>query len=130
VIVVDASAVVDILLRVLTADTAAYRLFHSGETLHAPHLLDLEVAQALRRHEATRQAEPARCREALDDLACVRLFRYPHNVLLPRVWELRNNLTAYDAAYVALAEMLSAPLLTRDQRLAASAGHRARIELV
>jgi predicted nucleic acid-binding protein len=130
VIVVDASAVVDILLRVPAADTAAYRLFHSGETLHAPHLLDLEVTQAVRRHEARRQAEPARCREALDDLARVRLFRHPHNVLLPRVWELRNNLTAYDAAYVALAEMLSAPLLTRDQRLAASAGHHARIELV
>jgi predicted nucleic acid-binding protein len=130
VIVVDASAVVDILLRVLTADTAAYRLFHSGETLHAPHLLDLEVAHALRRHEARRQAKPARCREALEDLTRVRLFRHPHNVLLPRVWELRNNLTAYDAAYVALAEMLSAPLLTRDQRLAASAGHHARIELV
>lgn len=129
-IVVDASVVVDIFLRVPTADTAAYRLFHSGETLHAPHLLDLEVTQVLRRHEATRQAEPARCREALDDLARVRLFRHPHNVLLPRVWELRNNLTAYDAAYVALAEMLSAPLLTRDQRLAASAGHHARIELV
>jgi predicted nucleic acid-binding protein len=130
VIVVDASAVVDILLRVLTADTAAYWLFHSGETLHAPHLLDLEVTQALRRQEARRQAKPARCREALDDLARIRLFRHPHNVLLSRVWELRNNLTAYDAAYVALAEMLSAPLLTRDQRLAASAGHHARIELV
>jgi predicted nucleic acid-binding protein len=130
VIVVDASAVIDILLRVPTADAAAYLLFHSGETLHAPHLLDLEVAHTLRRHEARRQAAPARCRETLDDLARIRLFRHPHNVLLPRIWELRNNLTAYDAAYVALAEMLGARLLTRDQRMAASAGHHARIELV
>jgi len=130
VIVVDASVLVDILLRVPTTDAAAYRLFHSGETLHAPHLLDLEVTQTLRRHEAMRPAEAARYREALDDLARVRLFRYPHNMLLPRVWALRNNLTAYDAAYVALAEMLGAVLMTRDRRLATAAGHYARIDLV
>jgi predicted nucleic acid-binding protein len=130
VIVVDASAVVDILLRVPTADAVAYRVFHTRDTLHAPHLLDLEVTQVLRRQEARRQAEPARCREALDDLARVRLFRHPHNMLLPRIWALRNNITAYDAAYVALAEMLGATLITRDQRLAASTGHQARIELV
>jgi predicted nucleic acid-binding protein len=130
VIVVDASAIVDILLRVPSADAIAYRLFHSDDTLHAPHLLDLEVTQVLRRHEARRQAEPARCREALDDLARVALFRHPHDMLLPRIWELRNNLTAYDAAYVALAEMLDAPLLTRDQRLVGSTGHYARIDLV
>ena len=129
-IVVDASAVVDVLLRVPTADAIANRLFQSGETLHAPHLLDLEVTHVLRRHAARRQAEPARCQEALDDLVRVRLFRHPHNMLLPRIWELRNNLSAYDAAYIALAEMLGAPLLTRDQRLAGSAGHGARIDLV
>jgi predicted nucleic acid-binding protein len=60
----------------------------------------------------------------------LRVHRYPHYALLPRIWELRNNLTAYDAAYVALAEALNAPLLTRDRRLAAAAGHRAKIELV
>ena len=129
-IVVDASTVVDVVLRVLTADQAALRMFHSGETLHAPHLLDIEVTHALRRHDARRQADPARCREALDDLAQIRLFRHPHNVLLPRVWALRHNLSAYDATYVALAEMLGAPLLTRDQRLAASTGHHAMVELV
>jgi predicted nucleic acid-binding protein len=130
VIVIDASVLVDILLRVPTADAVAYGLFHTGETLHAPHLLDLEVTQALRGHEARRRADPARCREALDDLSRISLFRHPHNMLLARIWELRNNITAYDAAYVALAEFLGAPLLTRDRRLANAAGHRARIDLV
>jgi len=64
------------------------------------------------------------------DLADFPLRRYPHDLLLPRIWDLRNNLTAYDATYVALAEALDAPLLTRDRRLAAAAGHRAQIELV
>jgi predicted nucleic acid-binding protein len=130
VIVVDASAVVDALLRVPTADAIAHRLFHSGETLHAPHLFDIEVTSVLRRHAARRQAEPARCREALDDLLRIGLFRHPHNMLLPRVWELRHNVSAHDGAYIALAEMLGAPLLTRDERLASAPGHRARIELV
>ena len=67
---------------------------------------------------------------ALTDLADLPLRRYPHDFLLPRIWDLRNNLTAYDAAYVALAEVLDIPLLTRDRRLAAAAGHRAQIELI
>jgi len=69
-----------------------------------------------------------RGREALEDQEDISLRRYPHDFLLPRVWELRANLTAYDAVYVALAEALDAPLVTRDRRLAA-AGHRARIEM-
>jgi predicted nucleic acid-binding protein len=68
-------------------------------------------------------------RAALADLSDLPLYRYPHDFLLPRVWDLRNNLTAYDAVYVALAEALDAPLLTRDRHLAAAAGHHARIEL-
>ena len=68
--------------------------------------------------------------QALDDLADLPIHRYPHDLLLPRIWELRANLTAYDAAYVALAEALGAPLLTRDARLAAAPGHEARIEVV
>jgi predicted nucleic acid-binding protein len=130
VIVVDASAVLEVLLRTPSSAAATQRLFDSGETVHAPHLLDVEVAQVLRRYAATGQVERERCRMALDDLAEFPLRRYPHDVLLPRVWELRNNLTAYDAVYVALAEALDALLLTRDRRLAAAAGHRARISLV
>ncbi|WP_239024994.1 type II toxin-antitoxin system VapC family toxin [Rhodoligotrophos defluvii] len=71
-----------------------------------------------------------RGREALADLADLPLRRYPHDLLLPRIWALRCNLTAYDAAYVALAEVLDAPLLTRDRRLAAAAGEGARVEVV
>ena len=129
-IVVDASAMLEALLRTPAAAAVAERLFEPGETLHAPHLIDLEVAQVLRRYAATGQVGADRCRAALDDLSDFPLNRYPHALLLPRIWELRANLTAYDAAYVALAEALMAPLLTRDERLAAAPGHRARIEMV
>ena len=105
-------------------------MFDTRQTLHAPHLLDVEVAQVVRRYAASGEINPERGRAALADLADFPLRRYPHGFLLPRVWELRNNLTAYDAVYVALAEALDAPLLTRDRRLASAAGHRARVELV
>ncbi len=105
-------------------------MFEPAQTLHVPHLLDVEVAQVIRRHAANREIDAERGRMALADLADFPLRRYPHDFLLPRVWELRNNLTAYDAIYVALAEVLDAPLLTRDKRLATAPGHHARIELV
>jgi predicted nucleic acid-binding protein len=130
VIVVDASALLEALLRTPAAATVERRLYDPQETLHAPHLLDVEVAQVLRRYAAAGEIDRERGRAALADLADLPLRRYPHDFLLPRVWDLRDNLTAYDAVYVALAEALDAPLLTRDQRLAAAAGHRARIELV
>jgi predicted nucleic acid-binding protein len=93
-------------------------------------LLDVEVAQVVRRYAANGEIDVERGRMALADLTDLPLHRYPHDFLLPRVWDLRNNLTAYDAMYVALAEALDAPLLTCDKRLAASPGHHARIELV
>jgi predicted nucleic acid-binding protein len=128
--VVDASAVLEVLLRTPAAAAVEERLFDEGQTLHAPHLLDLEVAQVLRRYASAGQVDAGRCRAALDDLADFPLNRYPHDFLLPRIWELRANLTAYDAAYVALAEVLGVPLLTRDQSLAGAPGHLARIELL
>ena len=128
-IVVDASALLEVLLRTPVALAIERRLFAAGEALHAPHLIDIEVAHVLRRYALAGDMSAKRGREALEDLADLSVRRYPHDVLLPRVWELRANLTAYDAAYVALAEALGAPLLTRDRRLAGSAGHRARIEL-
>jgi predicted nucleic acid-binding protein len=130
VIVVDASAVLEALLRTPAAKAVEKRLFERSQTLHAPHLLDVEVAQVVRRYAANGEIDTERGRMALDDLADLPLRRYPHDFLLPRVWELRHNLTAYDAMYVALAEVLDAPLLTRDRRLAAAPGHHARIELV
>jgi predicted nucleic acid-binding protein len=130
VIVVDASALLEVLLRTPAAARVEQRLFDAPQTQHAPHLLDVEVAQVVRRYAARGEIDGERGRAALVDLADFPLRRYPHGFLLPRIWELRHNLTAYDAAYVALAEALDAPLLTRDQRLAAAAGHQARIELV
>ena len=98
--------------------------------MHAPHLFDVEVAQVIRRYAANGEIDGARGRAALTDLADLPLRRYPHDFLLPRIWDLRNNLTAYDAAYVAFAEALDAPLLTRDRRLANAAGDHARVQLV
>ena len=129
-IVVDASALLEALLRTPAAIAVEERLFAPGQTLHAPHLIDLEVAQVIRRYAANGEIDSERGRAALADLADFPLRRYPHDFLLPRIWDLRRNLTAYDAAYVALAEALETPLLTRDKRLAAAAGHRAQIELV
>jgi len=128
--VVDASALIEVLLRTNGAMLVEEHLFTAGETLHAPHLIDIETAQVLRRYAAGGEIDGARGRAALDDLADFPLRRYPHDFLLPRVWELRHNLTAYDAIYVALAEALDASLLTRDRRLAAASGHRARVIVV
>jgi predicted nucleic acid-binding protein len=130
VIVVDASALVETLLRTDAAERVDARLFRPGQTLHAPHVLDVEVAQVIRRYAGLGEIDAERGRLALADLGAFRLRRYPHDFLLPRVWALRGNLTAYDAVYVALSEALDAPLLTRDRRLAAASGHQARIELV
>ncbi len=129
-IVVDASAVIEVLFRTEVAPQIEKRIFASTQTLHAPHLLDLEVAQVLRRYATAGDIEADRGLEALADLADLPVTRYPHDLFLPRIWELRHNLTAYDAVYVALAETLSAPLLTRDVRLASASGHSAVIEVV
>ena len=129
-IVTDASVILELLLRTPAADRVATRLFDAGETLHAPHLLDVEVAQVLRRYAGRGEVSAARGRLTLGLLARLPIERYAHEPLLERVWALRVNLTAYDAAYVALAEALGATLLTRDERLASAPGTRATIELV
>ncbi|MCH6583194.1 MAG: type II toxin-antitoxin system VapC family toxin [Gammaproteobacteria bacterium] len=129
-IVVDASAVLEVLLRTRVGPQIEKRIFAPTQTLHAPHLLDLEVAQVLRRYTASGDIEADRGLEALADLVDLPVTRYPHDPFLSRIWELRHNLTAYDAVYVALAEALSAPLLTRDARLASASGNRAVIEVV
>lgn len=104
-------------------------MFAPGETLHAPHLLDVEVAQVLRRYVRSKDILPERGAEALADLASLPINRYPYFVLLPRIWQLRHNLTAYDAAYVALAEALDATLVTRDRALK-SLSSAARVEVL
>lgn len=127
-IVLDASALLELLLVTPTGRAIAERAFAPAASLHAPELIDLEVAQVLRRYERAGALPAGRAAEALQDLADLRLERYSHRLLLPRIWELRANSTAYDAAYVALAELLDAPLLTCDAALAA-APHGARVEL-
>jgi predicted nucleic acid-binding protein len=130
VIVLDASAVVEWLLRLPRAGLVEERLSRQDRSLHAPHLVDLEVAQVVRRLAARGVVSVERGRQALEDLVDLEMTRYPHDVLLPSVWRLRENLTAYDAAYVALAEALDAPLVTMDARLSSAPGHRARIDVV
>jgi predicted nucleic acid-binding protein len=129
-IVIDASAVVDLLLQVPDAAAIEARLVGSRGGLHAPHLIDVEIASVLRRQTAKGEIDAHRGHATLADLADFPLTRYPHAPLLPRLWQLRHTLTAYDAAYVALAEALDAPLITRDRRLAAATGHRAKVEVI
>ena len=128
--VTDASVVLELLLGTTAALEIQRRLLDSRESLHAPHLLDLEVAQVLRRYVMIGDLTPQRATQALADLADLPILRYPHDLFLPRIWALRHNFTAYDAAYLALAESLPAPLITCDARLAATRGHRAAVELV
>ena len=128
-IVLDASAAVDWLLQTPWGQRVETRIYAGRETLHAPHLLDLEVTQVLRRLTQQGVVSATRTDEAVRDLMDLRLTRYPHFVLLPRIWRLRHNFSAYDAAYVALAEELGAPLITRESRLASASGHRATVEL-
>jgi len=129
VIVLDASAAVDYLLWIGPAEQIARRISQSGEAIHAPHVLDIEVTHVLRRFALRGVLTAARGAEALEDLADMRIRRYPHLPLLPRIWELRPNLTSFDAAYVALAEVLDAALVTSDAALERSPGHTARIEV-
>jgi predicted nucleic acid-binding protein len=130
VIVLDASAAIEWLLRTQTGIKIDKRLFSPQAPLHAPHLLDLEVAQVLRRFVRDKTITAQRGAEALEDLGDLPLNRYPHDFLLPRVWDLRATLTAYDAVYIALAELLDAPLLTCDARIASASGHHANVDVI
>jgi len=128
-IVPDASAILEILLNTKAAPPLRDRILASDESLHAPELLDLEVMQVIRRYLQTRDIALTRAEEALRDLADLRLERYAHSILLSRIWQLRENFTAYDASYVCLAELLDATLITTDARLASSARKLVRVEL-
>ena len=106
------------------------RALQASERLHAPHLLDIEVTHVLRRLVQRKELSTVRAAQAFDDFAQLPIERHGHQLLLPRIWQLRETLTAYDGAYVALAEALSAPLLTCDAKLARAQGHFATIELI
>jgi predicted nucleic acid-binding protein len=130
VIVLDASAAVEWLLRLPLAGAVDEWLGRTDQSLHAPHLLDVEVAQVVRRFAGRGAITAERGAQALVDLADLDVNRYPHTPLLTMVWDLRTNLTAYDAAYVALAVTLEATLLTLDARLAAAPLPGAKAELI
>lgn len=129
-IVLDASAVVELLLGTRLGRSIAARIADPELGLHVPHLLDVEVTQALRRYVQSGELDQASAEAALDHLSLLDIERHAHEPLLDRVWALRQNLTAYDAVYVALAEALDAPLMTGDRKLARAPGVRAQVELV
>lgn len=126
--VIDASALIEYLLDASRFPRLSEIL--ATRQLHAPHLLDLELAQALRLATIRNLLHPDRAASALEDFAALPIERHAHTEFLERIWALRHNVTAYDACYVALAESLNVPLLTRDRRLAQSSGHTARIEYI
>jgi predicted nucleic acid-binding protein len=132
-LVVDASAVVELLLgRAAAGDVERHVVAHDY-LLHAPHLLDVEVLSALGRVVATDQATSERGAEALADLGDLPIERYPHGPLMLRAWEMRDNLPAYDAAYLTLAELLredGAALLTADARFAHAARQQGRADVL
>lgn len=124
-IVADASIFIDALL-----DDGAARDRIEDETICVPHLVDIEVMSALRTLVLTRTLDLKAATKGRDEFCNLEIIRYQHLDLLPRVWELRDNLSAYDATYVSLAEFVDAPLVTVDARLAAAPGIHARVEVL
>ena len=129
-IVLDASLLVELLLQTSRVASLTAGLLAPEEDLHAPHLIDVEVLQTLRRLCAREELTEPRAEEAATDLADLPLLRHPHDLLLRRAWDLRANLTIYDGVYVALAELLDAPLWMLDRRLASAPGLRTDVRVL
>lgn len=126
-LVLDTSALLAALVGSPTNAALNERLSADGD-LHAPHLIDVEAVHALRRLVRRGDLSLERARAARQDLRDLTIIRYPHVALVDRMWDLREHLTAYDAAFVALSEALGVPLITADARLARATGHGAEIE--
>jgi predicted nucleic acid-binding protein len=129
VIVVDASAIVSAIAAGDERSGQVRERLGSDDELAAPHLIDLEVLQALRRLARRGELSSDRAVDSVRDLAELVMIRYPHEPFIDRLWELRDSLSAYDAAYVALAEAISIPLITCDAGLAAIAERTVTVEL-
>lgn len=129
-IVLDASAVVELLLNTAVGQEVARRIADPTLSVHVPHLADVEVTQVLRRYEGSGQLEADEAADAIENLQALDLERHAHEPLLERVWSLRQNLSAYDAVYVALAEVLDTVVLTCDARLARAPGTKGRVEVI
>lgn len=129
-IVIDASALVELLLGGSPRAAKLAMRIGANTTLHAPQLIDLEVTSVLRSLEARRVLTPAAATRAVVDLLALDVTRYAHEPLVPRIWQLRGHMTVSDASYVSLAETLGVPLVTCDAGLAKAPGHRAHIDLV
>ena len=129
-IVLDASALVELLLNTSAGQAVARRIANPNLGVHVPHLADLEVAQVLRRLASRGELKAAEASTAIEDLRSLDLQRHAHEPLLGRVWELRQNLSAYDAVYVALAEVLDTTVVTCDGRLARAPRAAKRVELI
>lgn len=133
-IVLDSSAAAEWLLGLPLADQVGDRIM-ATDSLHVPALLDVEVAQVVRRYAASGEITAQTGERALNALADLDAVRYTHELLLPLIWRLRNNLTAYDAVFVALAAVLDVPLLTLDARMARAtlpelSGQRIVVDLI
>ncbi len=129
-IVVDASVLLAALLSERGAGALARERLRGEGDLHAPHLIGVEMTSALRRRVRLGQTNPDAAWTVLADVATFPLMRWDHEPLLSRVWELRDNLTVYDAMYVVLAELLDARLLTTDARLGRAPGVRCEVEVL
>lgn len=132
-LVLDASAVAELLLARPAAEEIARQLTAHRFDLHAPSLLDIEILSVLRRVVAAGDAAPERAGQAIDDLLALPVERYPHDTLVRRAWQYRENFSAYDATYLALAEALDAdpvPILTADARFVRAARAHTRVPML
>jgi len=126
-IVIDASAALELVLQTVKGTQVGVLALAPEERLHSPHLIDIEVAQTLRRLTQAKGLTVRRAEQALSDFSNLAIERHDYRDLIWRVWKLRDALTVYDGVYLALAEALDAPLLTCDGKLSRAHGHNARI---
>lgn len=128
-IVLDASAAIELVLNTGAGQQINDRIGREPDTIQAPHLIDVELIHVIRRFVMRDVIDVARGEMAIRLWRLLDVQRHDHEPFMPRIWQLRNNLSAYDAMYVALADALSAPLITADRRLAAAPGTGIRVEV-